>query len=82
MVLLSFFFLFFSQFVFLKEENKAKEGIKFVTCFFLLRGQQFKKRKPLQIKTEQNETKQKEIKKEKGCGNWDIAAFGMSVFPF
>ena len=27
-----------------------------------------KKEKKLQIKTEQNETKQKEIKKERGCG--------------
>jgi hypothetical protein len=26
--------------------------------------------------------KQKEIKKEKGCGYWDIAAFGMSFFFF
>lgn len=26
--------------------------------------------------------KQKEIKKEKGCGYWDIAAFGTSIFLF
>lgn len=39
-----------------------------------------KQQKKLQINTEQNETKQKEIKKEKGCGYWDIAAFGKFVF--
>lgn len=72
------FFIFFSSafpffflplnFLFLKEENKAKEGIKFVTCFLLLRVKQFKKEKTTNKKTKQNKMKQKEIKKEKGCG--------------
>jgi len=78
-----FFFFFSSQFIFFKEEDKAKEGIKFVTCSFLLRVQQFKKEKNKKQKTtnktrtKQNET---ERKKEKGLWYWDIAAFGMFIF--
>lgn len=34
------------------------------------------------MNTERNEMKQKEKKKEKGCGYWDIAAFGRSLSFF
>lgn len=65
------FFLILSIFFFLKEENKAKEGIRFITCFFLLSTTVLKRNKQtekLQMNTERNEMKQKEKRKKRVVG--------------
>lgn len=85
--LVLFFFSFFNSlnFLFLREENKAKEGIRFITCFFLLSTTVLKRNKQtekLQMSTERNEMKQKEKRKKRVVGIGILQLLGVLFFCF